>query len=210
MRQDGERHLSIKLKLFRTEFPCESLTLFRGPLPCLILSQNWSILVNISKESTQVLSPGLSEPRAHISLHLAEALYWAARRGLLQPTASLLPRALQLLDTVARWAGIGHVTACSGLIGPAAHVTACSAVIGPCPGCGGTTGPAPRRATRWSTLAGSGRRSWSTLKIVIFNKSFYNFFVKYFEENYWTTNMGFSKIFSYKNANLQIFSILLI
>ena len=79
-------------------------------------------------------------------------------------------------------AGIGHVTACSALIGPAAHVSACSAVIGPCPGCGGTTGPAPRRATRWSTLAGSGRRSWSTLKIVIFNKSFYNFFVKYFEE----------------------------
>ena len=141
-----------------------------------------------------MLSPGLSEPRAHISLHLAEALYWAARRGLLQP-ASLLPRALQLLDTVARWAGIGHVaacsaligpaahvTACSALIGPAAHVSACSAVIGPCPGCGGTTGPAPRRATRWSTLAGSGRRSWSTLEIVIFNKSFYNFFVEYFEE----------------------------
>ena len=49
-----------------------------------------------------MLSPGLSEPRAHISLHLAEALYWAARRGLLQPPASLLPRALQLLDTVAR------------------------------------------------------------------------------------------------------------
>ena len=44
-----------------------------------------------------VLSPGLSESRAYISLHLAEALYWGLQRHVIMEDSHLIPDLLKVV-----------------------------------------------------------------------------------------------------------------